>query len=89
MSHMTYYMYHILWLVWLEGVKPYLGRVRERAEARIEAYLKEHEEEEKAKRIEASPGGLGQVQTKIIHENIIWFISYNLYYYLYHRIIFL
>ena len=62
----SYYMYHIIWLVSLESVKPYLGRVRERAEARIEAYLKEHEEEEKAKRIEASPGGLGQVQTKII-----------------------
>ena len=40
----------------------YSGRVRERAEARIEAYLKEHEEEERAKRIEASPGGLGKVQ---------------------------
>ena len=45
-------------------IKSYLGRVRERAEARIEAYLKEHEEEEKAKRIEASPGGLGQVQNQ-------------------------
>ena len=64
--HDSYDMSHILWFVSSESVKPYLGRVRERAEARIEAYLKEHEEEEKAKRIEASPGGLGQVQTKII-----------------------
>ena len=47
-----------------KGIKSYLGRVRERAEARIEAYLKEHEEEEKAKRVEASPGGLGQVQNE-------------------------
>ena len=47
-----------------KGIKLCLGRVRERAEARIEAYLKEHEEEEKAKRIEASPGGLGQVQNE-------------------------
>ena len=59
-------MCHIVWFVSSESVKPYLGRVRERAEARIEAYLKEHEEEEKAKRIEASPGGLGQVQNERI-----------------------
>jgi len=41
-----------------DELEAFRGRVRERAEARIEAYLKEHEEEERAKRIEASPGGL-------------------------------
>ena len=49
------------WRLW-NYIHEYSGRVRERAEARIEAYLKEHEEEEKAKRIAASPGGLGRHQ---------------------------
>jgi len=33
-------------------------RVKGRAEARIEAFMEEHEKEEKEKRIEESPGGL-------------------------------
>ena len=33
-------------------------RVQGRAEARIQAFMEEHEKEEKAKRIEESPGGL-------------------------------
>ena len=34
--------------------------MKERAEARIAAYMEEHEAEERQKRIEASPGGLGR-----------------------------
>ena len=55
-------MTHSISGILAEALKLYSGRVRERAEARIEAYLKEHEEEEKAKRIAASPGGLGRHQ---------------------------
>ena len=43
----------------MDELKSFRGRVKERAEARIQAFLEEQEKEEKEKRIEDSPGGLG------------------------------
>jgi len=41
-----------------DELEAFRGRVKGRAQARIDAWMEEHEKEEKAKRIAASPGGL-------------------------------